>query len=376
MLAAWSMAALCWWLAAYWLVGKCRQAPPLAGPRLGEMITIFKPLPRLGLTGASAGLRSALLSFVRQLDSETELLLGLHEEDRAAAQPWITSLQMGGQDGNVRIFFRAEADVHANAKISWLEWLAPHARGTWWLWSDADIVAPAGWLEQARCAALNLPHANLVTFPYYVQNPANRQSWWDAAFVNAEMLPGACLLVVLRREVNFAFGAAMLFRRDVFLSKCDWAKLGSHLADDFAVGHALGPCRVALPALETLAEESTWWGALRHYQRWHKTIRWCQPLGYAGQILINPLLGWLVVGLIFPHLAAVWLGLLLQYCAEIVVVVMLDRQATGRELPSPSLLLILSTWPILRNAMWLVSWLPIGVRWRERTWRGLQKPDR
>ncbi len=369
------MAALCWWLAAYWLVQKCRRAPALTGTRLGEVITIFKPLPRLGPTGASAGLRAALHSFVRQLDSDTELLLGLHEEDRAAAQLWIAQLQQVGPAGSVRVFFRSGADAHANAKISWLEWLAPHARGPWWLWSDADIVAPAGWLEQARRAALKLPHANLVTFPYYVQEPTHPRGWWDAAFVNAEMLPGACLQVVLCREVNFAFGAAMLFRRDVFLSKCDWATLGRHLADDFAVGHTLGQCRVALPALATLAEESTWWGAVRHYQRWHKTIRWCQPLGYAGQIFINPLLGWFVAVLIFPHLSTAWLGLLLQYCAEMSAVVMLDWQASGRRLLSPAAYLMLATWPALRTAMWLVSWLPVGVRWRERVWRGLLQPE-
>jgi hypothetical protein len=375
MLAGWSMVALSWWVASSWLVWRCRGAPLANGPRLAERITIFKPLPRLGSAGASARLREALHSFVRQLDGETELLLGLHEEDRAGAQPWLDPLLAAGPAGDVRVFYRTGEHNRANAKISWLEWLAPHARGPWWLWSDADIVAPAGWLEQARRTALAWPRANLVTFPYYVHCPTHPQSWWDAAFVNAEMLPGACLLVVLNREVDFAFGAAMLFRGEDFLSKCDWAELGRHLADDFAVGRLLGHCRVALPALETLAEESTWWGALRHYQRWHKTIRWCQPAGYAGQILINPLLGWFMAAMIFPTVAALWTGLLLQYLAETLVVLLLIRQASGQRFTSASSLLILATWPALRSGMWLISWLPIGVRWRERTWRGLQQPD-
>jgi len=374
-LVAWSMAALSWWLAAYGLVRHCRRTPAMAGPRLNEVVTIFKPLPRLGPAGASAGLREALLSFVRQLDDETELLLGLHEEDRATAQSWIGPLQAAAPGGRVRIFFRSGPHFRANAKISWLEWLAPHARGSWWLWSDADMVAPPGWFDGARRAALAWPHANLVTFPYFVKSPTHLQSSWDAAFVNAEMLPGACLMAVLGREVDFAFGAAMLFRRETFLGKTDWATLGSHLADDFAVGRALGQCRVALPALETLAEENTWWGALRHYQRWHKTIRWCQPAGYACQILINPLLGWLMGVVLHPAWPGMWLGLILQYCAEILVVLRLNRQAGGRRAPSFFSLCVFATWPGLRTAMWLVSWLPVGVRWRERTWRGLQRPD-
>jgi len=370
------MAALVWWLMAYGLVHYCRRTPALAGPRLEEVITIFKPLPRLGSAGASEGLRAALLSFVRQLDDKTELLLGLHEEDRATAQAWVEPLQAAAPEGKVRIFFRTGPHIHTNAKISWLEWLAPHARGSWWLWSDADMVAPPGWLDQARRAALVWPNAHLVTFPYYVKSPAHLQSSWDAAFVNAEMLPGACLLAVLRREVNFAFGAAMLFRRETFLSRCNWAALGSHLADDYAVGHALGQCRVVLPALETLAEESTWWGALRHYQRWHKTIRWCQPVGYACQILINPLLGWFLAVVLFPTWPVAWVGFSLQYVAEVLVVLLLNRQAGDRSLPSFSSLALLATWPALRSAMWLVSWLPLGVRWREHTWHGLQQPDR
>jgi ceramide glucosyltransferase len=325
--------------------------------------------------GASPQLRAALHSFVQQLGENSELLLGLHEEDRAAAQPWLDALITAGPANSVRIFFRVGPHLRPNAKISWLEQLAPHARGAWWLWSDADIVAPAGWLEQARRAAFALPEANLVTFPYAVLAPAHLPGWWDAAFVNAEMLPGACMLAALHREVNFAFGAAMLFRRDVFLKQCDWTTLGNFLADDFAVGRSLGRCRVALPALQTLAEESTWWGALRHYQRWHKTIRWCQPAGYASQLLINPLLGWLLALFFFPFWPGLWLGLLLQYGAEILVVLLLHRLASGHRFKSISPVLILATWSTLRATMWVASWLPIGVRWRERRWRGLQQPD-
>ena len=114
------MVALGWWLAAYGLMRRCRRTPALAGPQLTEVVTIFKPLPRLGPTGASEGLRAALHSFVRQLDDKTELLLGLHEEDRASAQGWLDRLLAAGPGGQVRVFFRTGPHVHANAKISWL----------------------------------------------------------------------------------------------------------------------------------------------------------------------------------------------------------------------------------------------------------------
>jgi ceramide glucosyltransferase len=374
LLAAWSMAALGWWLAAWWLVRGHRFVRAPEGPRLEEVITIFKPLPRLGPGGAHAGLRAALASFAAQLDAQTEMLVGVHEADRAVAQSWLDELQALAPAGCVRLFFRAEADAHANPKIAWQAWLAPHARGAWWLWSDADIAAPPGWLEQARRAALAFPRANLVTFPYHVRRPAHDQGWWDAAFVNAEILPGACLMHALGREVDFAFGAAMLFRSEDFLRKCDWAALGRNLADDFAVGQLLQPCHISFPALETLAEENSWRGALRHYQRWHKTIRWCQPSGYAAQILINPLLGWLLAALIFPATAVIWIGLALQYVGETCAILALTRQAAGH-LPRGKPLLALAAWPALRSAMWVASWLPIGVRWRDRHWNGPQSTE-
>jgi hypothetical protein len=114
---------------------------------------------------------------------------------------------------------------------------------------------------------------------------------------------------------------------------------------------------------------------LRHYQRWHKTIRWCQPVGYASQIIINPLLGWFAAGLIFPNLATVWLGLLLQYGVEVLAVLLLARRSRPRSFPAAVPLLALALWPALRTATWLASWLPIPVRWRDRHWQGLQQSN-
>jgi ceramide glucosyltransferase len=253
--------------------------------------------------------------------------------------------------------------------------MAPQARGKWWLWSDADVVAPSYWLAGARAAMAKLAGANLVTFPYYVRQPDYPAGWWDAAFINAEILPGACLFVTARRDAAFAFGAAMLFRAADFQARADWAELGQCLADDFAVGQIMQPCRLSLPPLETLAQESSWRDARRHYFRWHKTVRWCQPLGYAGQqILTTPLLGWLAFALLHPTHWEGWSGAAAQVLAELGVILGLNRLA-GTEGCIQSIGPLLA-WPFLRAAVALGVWLPLPVRWHHTVWRGLRQPRR
>jgi len=373
LLLLWSTTACIWWLVALNLVQSAVDPPlrPDAPHKNEPLLTVFKPLPRLGPSGASPALQRALASFVTQLDGHSELLLGVHAGDAGLLQPCLETLAALSPPGSLRILTRADSDAHANPKIAWLAWLAPHARGEVWLWSDVDIVAPPGWLAEARAVFAQTPD-RLVTFPYYVRQPVHPQGWWDAAFVNAEMLPGATLIARLDRPVDFAFGAAMLFRRDDFVSRCNWNTLGAHLADDFAIGQSMKPCRVSLPALETLAEESTWSGAFRHYQRWHKTVRWCQPLGYAAQLSIIPLLGWLAAIAANPGWLPAWIGFLIQYLIEFAVIVALSRK-TGATLTTRDSSALLA-WPGLRALMWIASWLPLGVRWRQQTWTHLREP--
>jgi len=67
--------------------------------------------------------------------------------------------------------------------------------------------------------------------------------------------------------------------------------------------------KVSETTVMTFAAESTWRDAIEHYFRGKKTVRWCQPAGFAGLIIIQPMLGWLVAVLLHPLSAVAWLGL-------------------------------------------------------------------
>jgi len=265
---------------------------------------------------------------------------------------------------------RTEADTLANPKIAWEKILVPQATGQLWLWSDADIVAPPEFLARAR-VEFETCGAEMLTFPYAIRGLPHQPAILDALFVNLEFYPG---VLFLRRlgPVNFGLGAAMLFSRDSFLGKVDWQDLGSALADDFMLGQMLQPVRLGSTTLETVADVTDWSAAFGHYFRWKKTVYWCQPAGFAAQVLVMPLLGW--IGLVACHISNIWawVGLVGMVQADVLFAILICR-AIGCPLPNRSWLAI-EAWSLSRIFFWIICWFPGRVRWREKCWSNLKQP--
>ena len=81
-LALWSIAGLVWWVLAWRLVtADQRRKGAAPEPVLLRTLSVFKPVPCLGAQGLKV-VAAGLESFVAQLDSGSELLLGIHEADR------------------------------------------------------------------------------------------------------------------------------------------------------------------------------------------------------------------------------------------------------------------------------------------------------
>jgi hypothetical protein len=367
-LALWTGAGLAWWLVAWHYARKdARAAPPPAPapPENSATLTIFKPLPPLGPRGLGAT-APALASFIAQLGPRDELLLGLHEADRAAAAPFLDEMRALHPAAALGVFYRAAPDDVPNPKIAWQKFLSPHAAGELWLWSDADILAPSGFLRAAR-AEFTSSGAALLTFPYIVPGPVRGPALLDALFVNVEFHPGV-LLLRARGPVDFAFGAAALFRGDDFLRRVDWAQLGGALADDFLLGRMLAPVQIGTSTLATAVEVETWPDALHHYLRWSRTVAWNQPLGSAARILILPLLGWLIALVLHPADPRAWLGLLAWIALDAVFAASLCRLA-GCPFRGFNWL-VAAAWSPGRVLVWLLCCLPGRVAWRGQTWHG------
>jgi len=365
-LLAWSGLALAWWLISWRLVSadaastsSFREAH--TNGLSARALTVFKPLAPLGRDEFDP---RGLESFLAQIDGRSELLLGVHEADRARVEPWLARVNRDFPSASLRVIWRDEPDSVANPKVAWLRILASHATGELWLWSDADIVAPPGFLRAAR-AEYAASGARMLTWPYVVREMTQPPALLDALFVNAEFFPGVLLL---RRfgPVDFGFGAAMLFARDDFARAIEWPRLGAALADDFALGQKLQPVRIGRAVLSTRADVLTWRAALLHYLRWSKTVRWNRPGGTAARLVILPVLGWMTLIVCRPSDSFGWIGLAVMMQMDVLFAALICR-CVGCRLRLGGLMTA-ELWSLGRALVWLIGWLPWPVVWSGRSW--------
>lgn len=367
-LVVWSGVGIAWWLIAWQLVHREWPAP-IPGNNVvapGEKLSIFKPLPPLGLAGLHAA-AAALESFLAQLGGNDELLLGVHEADREKIAPFLEKMRALHPEARLKLIFRTSPDDVANPKIAWLKILADHAEGPLWLWSDTDIIAPPGFLRAAR-AEFSRAGAAMLTFPYVVRAVPSAPALFDALFVNVEFYPGL-LLLRSRGPVDFGLGAGMLFRRDDFRRRADWGELGAALADDFVLGQRLVPVKISTATLATAVELRSWKEAFLHYLRWSKTVAWNRPLGSAARIIILPVFGWLAYAALHPARAGAWTGLAAMMQVDVLFAALICR-AVGCNWRARDLVTT-EFWSLWRVLIWLVCLWPGGsVTWSGKTWHG------
>jgi len=374
-LIGWSLVAAGWWAIAIGLVLLQRNGPSRRRetvteitPRNRSTVSIFKPIAASRDDAPLTELVAALESFVSQMDESAEMLLGIEEKDAAKWQPVIEQWRRKFPRAQLKPIVEPRPARFLSPKVSWFHTLAKHASGELWMWSDSDIVALPGLIDTMR-GELADGRAGLVTCPYIVRHIDNGPMMLEALFANLEFYPGV-LLCRRTGPVQFAFGAAMMFTAARFRERAEWEKLGARMADDNALGHALAPVRISEATVETLASESNWRHAVQHYLRWQKTVRWCQPAGFAGQIVILPGLGWLLATLAHPASAMAWLGLALTMQIEMLAAVTVFG-LIGCELRS---WWVIGLWSLLlRPLTWVACWAPWPVVFRSqnRKWFSL-----
>jgi ceramide glucosyltransferase len=226
------------------------------------------------------------------------------------------------------------------------------------------MVAPADAIRVLR-SDLASGGARLLTPPYVVAHDSRPTQLLDALFVNIEFYPGVLLLGHLDL-VRFAFGSGMLFAAEDFARRVDWDFLGSCLAEDFHLGRSLAPTRLASTRFVTHAGTTSWRGALLHYLRWQKTVRWCRPGSFAAQLIILPVLGWLGLVLWQPTLAWAWAGLATVVALDAVAALSVSA-AVGYPIRGAGLLTV-PLWSLLRGLSWVGCWFPWPIVWRGHRW--------
>ena len=302
-------------------------------------------------------------TFVAQTNVNTEVLLGIETEDEPVWQPILAGWREKYPHANFRAIIQPRPHQFLSPKVSWFHTLAAHARGELWLWSDADMIAPANLLRDAR-AEFAAARCGLLTFSYVVRRADSAPALLETLFANVEMLPG---ILVCQRfgAVKFAMGSGMLFRAAIFRERIRWEEIGARIADDFVLGNTLTPVKVSDITLETLAAATTWGNAVQHYLRWKKTVRWLRPVGFAGLLVTMPVLGWLLTGQ--------WRGALGVVAGESLLAWLLCG-IVRCPVRQPW---VLPVWTLLRPVAWLACWFrwPVVFRSQRRKWWSLYESE-
>ncbi len=361
----WSLCALAWWLISLVLVSRPRPTMSCSNPCPSEpqSLSIFKPVPAIKNAREREALEASVASWVKQMDQRCELLLGCDETEQAYWQAFCERVKPHG--GNIRLISHSAplADA-ANPKISWMQKLIPHAQGELWYWCDADMLAPEQSITRLFEDIKN-SGAKMVTSPYTIRHAEGPASILDTLFVNVEFYPGV-LLLERGDNIAFGFGSGMLFRASDFHQHVDLDFLGRALADDFHLGRMLQPVKLASTCLSTQVAAKDWRGAISHYRRWQKTIRWNRPGGFASQLMILPVFGWLLAVCVFPHHAPLWLGLIAMIIIDWAGALLICKKLACKL--SAGAALAVPCWSILRVLVFVSCWLPIAVKWRGQTW--------
>jgi ceramide glucosyltransferase len=371
-LIVWTIAAFGWWATALVLLSGCarrRLSVALAAGR--PKVSLFKPLPPVSHEREREILSEAVGTFIRQLQPGDEMLVGVDIQAVPAWQSHLDRWRQRWPAAQINVVAQEVPSHCANPKIAWMQVLAPAAHGEIWLWSDTDVFAAPDFLDTI-CRRLATTGANAVTAPYRIQQADAAHEMLDTLFVNAEFLPGALLLDRLEQQ-DYAYGAATAFRAETFHNRCDWQQLGAALADDHTLGEQLQPVALADSLVSTVPILNGWGAAVRHYYRWHKTVRWCRPSGYAAMILLLPVLGWAGLAMFAPGHGFYLSGLAGVFLAETMVAVTACR-LVGCRLPVTTWFGIV-LWPFARPLVWLLVWLPFPVSWsgQKKTWSAPQQ---
>lgn len=314
----------------------------------GEPVTFFRPIK----TG-EPGLAENLELFLSAVGSEDQVIFAA-----TGVEEYRLCEELAAWHSELEIFcLHAEEGRHRNPKINKLAQMEPFATRSKWIVLDSDAVAgrkflPAfrGEWQKKKCTALSAPYAFLPAR----ETPARL----DALGTGLALWPGVALLRATGR-LDFLTGACMGVEAEALRQIGGWAALADALADDNELGRRIrragGTVGIAENVLTLQAPESTWQGWFFHQHRAYVTFRLCNPSGSLGIPLTQGVGLTFLFALSKPFSLVRWLlhfGLLFLRWNS--AKALPGDRTSCRELWMVSL---------LEPFFWLLSWLPVPVRW-------------
>lgn len=286
---AWSSAAFTAAFTAAAVVAAWRFRNRLAGEAAGfaPAITILKPIK-----GVDEGMEESLATFLDQDYPRFQVLFCVQDPEDPAL-PLLKRLldRFPKADADIVI---SKGRIGYNPKVNNLSNAYGFIKHEFIIISDSDVRVDAFFLRRL-VQPMRDPAVGLVTCFYRSTSAQGLGARLETLSVNAQFLPQT-LVAAFLGGMRFALGAVMLARRSAFEAAGGLEAMSQHLADDFILGTVIAAAgyRVefspvivdSVPARLSLREE------FAHLIRWSRTIRACNPYGYAGTVLVygGPLL--------------------------------------------------------------------------------------
>jgi ceramide glucosyltransferase len=329
--------------------------------RKANDVTLLKPLH-----GAEPALASNLESFCEQdYPAEIQLVCGVQDPHDPAAL-LVQNLRAQFPDREISLA-RSSGPIAQNPKIANIVNMFPLARHDILILSDSDIGVDRSYVKDI-VATMQQPKIGLVTCLYRGLAVGGFWSRLAAAAVDHHFLPS--VLVGLRFGLaRPCFGSTIALKRET-LERIGGFKAFSHtLADDYAMGDAVRRLglKVAIPPIivSHSFSEKTFFELMAHELRWAETIRFVDPMGYAGSILTHPL-PFALAALFLSGFSAISVIILTGTLASRLFVPIQVGRLPGGGRSSPWLSPLRD---LVSFAVFVASFVPGTVNWRGRRYR-------
>lgn len=266
-------------------------------------------------------------------------------------------------------WLRLAADQSQNGKAAILAEATRYWSGDIFVVSDADMVAPPGYLGRVL-KEFDDPEVGVVTCLYLSTRP--RWGDWGHVLESLCILDFASSVLVARRTegVRFALGSTMAIRRECLRAIGGFEALRPYLADDYQLGfraHQAGwKVRLAPTVLATEPPAVAWKEAFAHQFRWLVTSKVSRPAGHLAFLITQGLLWSILLTLWDPSLGAV---AVLAWCCLRVVTGSWNYLQLGGEPQGLWQTLFLPCKDALFLCLWMASWRGREVVWGDRRLR-------
>ncbi len=306
-------------------------------------------------------------SFCNQEYPEFEILFCVGD-GRDPAVAVIQKLIADFPQRSIRLLMGSEP-LGASDKVNKLCRMVREARHDIVIVSDSDVRVERGFLR-AVVNRFSDPKVGGVTCLYRGLTDGGFAADLEALGNSADFAPGV-LVARYFGGLDFMLGAVMAITKRHLAEIGGFESLADYFCDDYELGNRIAarghrvelsrfPVDIVYPR-ETIGE------AFRHQLRWNLSIRYSRPRGHFGLIFTNALPWAVLVGaLVTWRVAAVYI--LVALCLRVIMAVSVGIRGMRDRLARRKL------WMLpLRDAfsfvVWLASFFPQHIHWRDRQFR-------